>query len=123
MTPPSVFSNLLLSSAANTTANTADAGVKYTPVTFVYMTPYEKLPRDVFTDDNLLSIRNFEMGVMDLPGYSKFCRKLSYYSNDPADSETCATQAQAVSEWFFEDGNLISEERRGPGRPFPELHC
>jgi len=97
----------LVEAASEGEYSRALSGVKHTPVTFVFMTPYDKLPRNVFTDDNLLSIRDFEMGVMDLPDYSKFCRKLSYYSNDPADSDTCATQAQAVSEWFFEDGNLI----------------
>lgn len=37
------------------------SGVKHTPVTFVFMTPYDKLPRNVFTDDNLLSILDFEI--------------------------------------------------------------
>ena len=51
-------------------------GTVSTSVSFVYIAPHDKLPKNVFTEDNLLEIRDYELGLMNLPDYTKYCRKV-----------------------------------------------
>ena len=75
-------------------------------ITFVYM--LRSRPNDVFTEANLRSIRSFEESVKDLPSYGSYCRPVSFYTKDPANSTTCAEQASAITSWFFSpEGDLL----------------
>jgi hypothetical protein len=71
-------------------------------VTLVYILANGKRPGNVFTAQNLRTIRDFEKEVLLLPDYSSVCRKKSFYTNDPADAQTCAEATTAITNWFFD---------------------
>eukprot|EP00520_Triparma_pacifica_P008820 CAMPEP_0118651770 /NCGR_PEP_ID=MMETSP0785-20121206/10958_1 /TAXON_ID=91992 /ORGANISM="Bolidomonas pacifica, Strain CCMP 1866" /LENGTH=1735 /DNA_ID=CAMNT_0006544235 /DNA_START=47 /DNA_END=5251 /DNA_ORIENTATION=- len=77
------------------------ASAKNARLTFVYI--QKSRPSNVFTEANLRSIREFERGIIQLPSYTKFCRKESHYSGayDGPDDTTCAAQGSSVTPWFF----------------------
>lgn len=80
-------------------------------LTFVYAVPgLGETPGNIFTNQNMLAINSFENEIKNLPEYTTFCRKESYYTKNSGDIQ-CAKQASAVTSWFFEtsaDGSVQS---------------
>ena len=79
--------------------NTARYGMIDASITFVYIS--RERPRNVFTPENMWSIRSFEEKIYAQRYYRTFCRSKSFYTGKREDKTACAKQASSISEWFF----------------------